>query len=245
MLFDRKGISVLSLFVVFALLLTACDSNPVDSEEELTPDDLNVELSFSADHIHTLSEVGVSVEVTDPQGAAVTDLDSVEVERRLDGEADWHGIELTQEGTEYNGTYTFMTSGDYEIRVSGQLPGDEERSVIYEQPDPLGVGRAHVEKSGYRIEFENFPGHVHEGEEATLKFWVSKDDNPVEDLSAEIHCTDPSGTKEAHEPHVHENGVYEAHHSLEAAGEAHFAIHFAANGEEIEADFHVPIAGGH
>lgn len=229
------------------MLLTACDSNPVDNEQEITPDDLQVELTFSTDHIHTLSEVGITAEVTGPQGTHFTDVEAVEVERRLEGETDWHGIELTQEGTHFEGAYTFMTSGDYELRVTGQMAGEEDRSVLYERPDHLGVGRAHVEKDGYRIEFENFPGHAHEGEEVTLKFWVldADSEDPVEGLSAEIHCTDPSDAKEAHEPHEHEAGVYEAHHSLEEAGEAHFAIHIPGNGGEIEADFHVPIAEGH
>lgn len=247
MLHNRPGISIFSLLMGVALLFVACESNPVDSGQDVTPDDLEAELSFSTDHIHTLSDVGISVEVKDQQGTAVTDIEAVEVERRLAGETDWQGIELSQEGTHFEGTYTFMTSGDHEVRVTGQLPGDAERSVIDERPAPLGVGRAHVEKSGYRIEFENFPGHAHEGEEVALKFWVldADSDDPVEGLSAEIHCTDPSGAKEAHDSHEHEAGVYEAHHTLEEAGEGHFAVHFPGSDGEIEADFHVPVASGH
>lgn len=223
------------------LLFAACDS----SSTGIAPENLDVELTFSTDHVHTLSEVNLRAEVAGPDGSAFTDFDVLQAELRREGEGQWRAIELTPDGDHFTGSHTFMSSGKYEVRVSGRIAGREEIRVLHERSSHLEVGRAHVEKSGYRIEFENFPGHAHEGEEVTVKFWVQKNENPVEGLSAEIHCTDPSGAKEAHGPHEHEAGVYEAHHTLEGAGEAHFAIHFPGNGGEIEADFHVPIAEGH
>lgn len=39
-------------------------------------------------------------------------------------------------------------------------------------PDHMEVGRAHQEVGGFRVEFETFPGRLHEGTEATVRFWV-------------------------------------------------------------------------
>lgn len=237
-----RAFSTLGIVVGLAVFLfAACDSSPTG----VATDDLDVNLTFSTDHIHTLSEVSIQAEVTGPDGSAFTNFDVLQVEIRGHEETDWRSIELTRSGDHFSADYTFMSSGDHDLRVRGQIAGRSTLRVLHERSGHLEVGRAHVEKNGYRVEFENFPGHAHEGEEVTVKFWVLSDGNPVEGLDAEIHCTDPAGAEENHGPHQHEGGVYEAHHTLEGAGEAHFAIHFPGNSGEIEADFHVPIAHGH
>lgn len=256
--FRRLGLSLFLPVLVgllFAITVSACDSNPVGTDTDnsrIAPEDLTVEFSLSSDHVHTLSEVDLTVEVTGPDGSAFTEFDSIAVERKMHEEETWRAIDLTRDGHHFTGAYTFMSSGEYEVRVVGRPAGRGEMAVLYEHSSHVEVARAHVEKDGYRIEYENFPGHVHEGQEAAVRFWVMEAEEnasgerpPVENLEVEIHCTDPSGAEENHQAEEHDPGVYEAHHTLEDAGEAHFAVHVPTDGGEIEADFHVPVAHGH
>ena len=77
-----------------------------------------------------------------------------------------------------------------------------------------------VETSGHR--------HMHEG------------------AAAEIHLTDSDGGEISHEAHEETLGVYEAHHTFSAAGEAHVEMHFQGDdGAEHVVEFTVPVDHGH
>lgn len=243
------------LFLLIAgTFLAACSENPVASDEDHVDsiEDLEVNLTLSTDHVHTLSEATFTAEVTDHHGEMMTDMEKMQVEYRAKGAEEWTEIELSPSDNHYEASYTFMSSGEYEIRVTGMMPGHDHLEEMRVLDDSLHVGRAHVEPEGYRIEYENFPGHLHDGDPATVKFWVmeaeedaSGDRPPVEGLEAEIHCTDPSGAEETHAADESDPGVYQADHSFDGGGEAHFAIHFSSDGEEIEAGFDVPVAHAH
>ncbi len=244
----------LFVLLVAGLLLAACSDNPVATEEHVDSiEDLDVELTLSEDHVHTLSEITFTGQVTDHHGQMMTEMEKMQVEYRAKGADEWRSVELSPSGDHYEAAYTFMSSGEYEVRVTGMMHGGDHMEEMYAMNEYLQVGRAHVESGDYRVEFENFPGHVHDGEQATVKFWVMEAEKDasgerpvVKNLNAEIHCEDPSGATESHEASEAEDGVYHAEHTFEGAGEAHMAIHFpGSSGEEVEADFHVPVAHGH
>lgn len=239
---------ILSLAAIF--LLVACSDNPVSEEEH--DDELSVVVTLSSEHVHTLSELTFTVAVTDHHNAPVTDFEVLQVERLSEGSDTWRAIELTRAGDVFEGTYTFNSSGDYELRVAGQRVGHTEVEVLHMMAEPLHVVRAHMEAGLYRVEYENFPGHIHEGDMATLKFWVMEAEQdaagnrpPVTGLTAEIECTDGAG-KESHPATEPEAGVYQAEHTFTLAGEAHFTIRFTgADGQPAEADFHLHVAHAH
>lgn len=241
----RRLLPFLMLAALF--IFAACAENPVAVEDEHDEEEvLTITLTLSDDDIHTLSDVTFSVTVLDQHGAAMMDFEALEVEQRLVGAEVWDAVEMHAEGSVFHGTNMFFTSGDYELRVSGMEPGHTDMEVLHEEHDPLHVGRAHAEIGDYRIEFETFPGHAHEGEATSVKFWVTKAEQSVGGLTAEIHCEDPDGVEEEHEAHEEVAGVYHAEHTFGEAGEAHMAIHFAGDdGAEVEADFHMPVAHGH
>lgn len=248
--------------LVAPAVLIACADNPTapadDGGDDHAHDELNVELSMSAEHVHTLSEVTYTVSVTNDHGDPVTDLAAVEVQRKAHGSDTWRGTELALAGTVYEGTYTFNSSGEYDLRVAAQRPDEADLSTVWEAPDHLQVGRAHTEVGDYRVEFESFPGHIHEGETATMKFWVfEKEKDPVTDerppvgglTAPEIHCQG-SGPEEMHPLTEVEPGVYTAEHAFGEAGEFHAGLHFPGDmpgmgGMGGEAEFHFHIAGGH
>lgn len=218
--------------LVAPLLVVACNDNPAGLEDE-HDDELTVALSLSSSHVHTLSEVQFTVSVMDHHGAAVTDFETIQVERRQEGSETWRAIELTQEGSAYKGMYTFMSSGDYDIRVAGMRHGHAAMETMHEMTEPLHVGRAHVEVGTFRVEFESFPGHVHEGNEATQRFWVFQAQAdasgvrpPVNGLAAEIECLDGTGVAELHAAAESSPGVYDALHLFSEAGTAQLEIRF-------------------
>lgn len=242
------------LFIPILILFTGCSDNPVEVHEDEGP--LTAELTISDDHVHTLSEITYTVQVTDHHGDIVTDLESVEVQRKGHDDTEWRGTELTLSGNVYTGIYTFNSSGEYDLRVAGIRNEGTEMEVMYEMPEHMQVGRAHQEVGNYRIEYENFPGHVHEGETATVKFWVYESEKDasgnrpaVTGLDLHIHCGNPDGTDEHHDSSMvteESEGVYAADHTFDGGGEAHMATHFTApENSEIEADFHLHIAHGH
>ena len=236
------------LMLAALFVFAACSENPVAVEEEHADGEeaLTVTLMLSDDHVHTLSDVTFTVTLRDHHGAVMMAFEALQVEQRLVGAEEWDAVEMHAEGNAFHGTNMFVTSGEYELRVSGMQHGHNDMEVLHEEHDPLHVGRAHAEIGDYRIEFESFPGHAHEGEATTVKFWVTKADQSVGGLTAEIHCEDPDGAEEEHEAHEDEAGVYHAEHTFGEAGEAHMAIHFAgADGAEVEADFHMPVDHGH
>ena len=234
------------------LALVGCESNPlvVDS----APEALSVDLTLSSAHVHTLTPVTLTVRVTDDHGTAVVDFEQLAVERREVGGETWRAIELERSGDSFVGDYTFMSSGDYELQVAGMRHGETEPAVLHQMHEPLGVGRAHVNQGGYRIEFESFPGHVHEGDEAVAKFWVklaeandAGERAPIPNLTPLITFVEVGSSRhEQHQAVEHEPGVYEASHMWMSHGEARSEISFTgANGEAVSVSFQYAISSVH
>lgn len=229
---------------------SACSANPVfpDHDEELV-----AEVVFSIEDLVTLSEFTLTVHVENHAGEHVTEMAEVRAEFRHHDAAEWSGVVLFLQGEEFVGVYTFFSSGDYDFRVIGVRSENSPEVVLYEAAEHLEVGRAHVEVGAYRVEMETFPGEIHEGIEAAVRFWIMEADGDhggqphmMPGLHAEIHCLDADGTPEEHIPHEEEPGVYEAHHHFVGAGEAHVEIHFEIPaGGEYEAGFHLPVEHQH
>lgn len=230
------------------LALAACESNP-----PLGPGPgLNVEVTTSTDHVHTLGEVTFTVAVTDQHGNPVTDFEAVQLERQLVGDDAWRAIELAPAGDVFQGTYTFSSSGEYHLRVMAREHGAAEMEMLHEMHEPVHVGRAHGDLGEWRAEFESFPGHIHEGEEAALRFWVTEEhadgeSHPVEGMSPRVHVrNEDTGAEVMVTAEEHEPGVYEIHHHFDAAGEVHAGLHAqTSTGDPGEAAFHFHIAHGH
>jgi hypothetical protein len=222
-------------------VLAGCSDNPtaVDDHEEI----LTAELTFSAEELSTLTTLEVEVSIHNDHGATVTDFVTVAVEFRMAGDTDWRATELSLHENHFSGEKMFYTSGDYEARVVAQRVGHAEAETLYQTTENLQVKRIHQEVGGYIVEFETTPGHIHEGDEAEVQFWIleaSPDGHghAMEGLTVEIHCTDANGAEEHHDGHAHAGGLYETR--------AVFAIHFADDhGEKHEAEFHVPISHAH
>ena len=238
------------LFLLPLFLVVACTSNPsAPSQDDGDHDhELSAELTLSSDHVHTLSELTFTVTVTDDHGEVVTDLDNVAVERLSEGSDTWRGTDLSLEGTSWTGTYSFSSSGSYELRVAVLEPGATEPEIIYSAPELLEVARAHVELDGMRVEFETFPGHVHEGETATITFWVMEPERnaegvrpPMSNLDVTILCTESDGAYEEHVAAETEPGVYTAEHSFVAAEDFVAGVRIGAT----EAEFEMHVAHGH
>lgn len=231
-------------------LASACTANPVFPDHDET---LGAEVTFSSEHLATLTEFSITVHVEDEHGEHVTAMAEVRAEFRYHDTETWRAETLTLDGEEFTGTHTFMTSGEYDFRVIGIQLGDVEELVLYEAVEHMEVERIHIEVGDLMVEFETFPGHVHEGGEAAARFWIMEADadadghhHMMEGLSAEIHVTDANGAAMEHEAHEEEPGTYEAHHTFLEAGEAHFEIHFTvAGGAEQHAEFRVPVAHEH
>ncbi len=241
-----------SLLALSVFLFTACSENPV-ADDHAGDDELNIELSLSTDHVTTLTEFELEVEITDHNGVPVTDMESVLVEYLFENDSEWSPVELEIHGDHYSGSYMFRSSGEYYLRVSGTPHGHSDLEILYTIGDPLNVDRIHQEMGGYKIEFETYPGHVSEGDEAEVKFFVSLEDhdghggNMMTGLHAEIHATDTNGTPVAYAADEHGGpGVYSSHHTFTEAGETQFEFHFEnPNGQEYIVEFHVPVSHGH
>lgn len=229
---------------------SACTANPLFPVHD---EELVAEVVFSVSDLATLSQFTVTVHVEDHAGEHVTAMAEVRGEFQLHGDTEWKVMVLSLQGEEFVGTHTFLSSGEYAFRVLGVESEGDAEVILYESPDHLEVERAHVEVGTYRVEMETFPGEIHEGAEAAVRFWIMEADghgsehvHMMAGLVAEIHCTDASGTLEQHVPHEEEPGVYEAHHTFLEAGEALVEIHFQIpGGGELEASFHLPVEHQH
>ncbi len=82
----------LSGILALGLIAGACSDNPVAVEEH--DETLTAELTLSADHVHTLSEISFTVVVRDHHGEAVTDLEAVTVDRLAEGGDTWRSTDL-------------------------------------------------------------------------------------------------------------------------------------------------------
>ena len=229
---------------------SACNANPVfpDHDEELV-----AEVVFSVEDLATLSEFTLTVHVEDHAGEHVTAMKEVRVEFQHHDDTEWSGVVLSLQGEEFVGTHMFMSSGEYDFRVIGVQLGQVEELVLYEAAEHMVVERIHQEVGDFIVEFETFPGLVHEGAEAAVRFWImeAEADNDghhrmMAGLHAEIHVTDANGVAMEHEAHEEVPGTYEAHHTFLEAGEAQFEIHFeGVGGTEQHAEFRVPVSHEH
>lgn len=232
--------------LVFCAL--ACADNPVAVEDD-HEETLTAELALSSEHVHTLSELVFSVVVRDGHGDVVTDLEAVTVDRLAVGSDTWRSTELALQGSAWIGPYTFMSTGEYQLRVSVTRHGHQEPEVVHAMSESLHVGRAHMEVAGYRVEFESFPGHLHEGDEAEMKFWVFEAEKnaagvrpPVAGLSVHIGCLEASGAFERHGAAEAEHGVYSAHHTFAEAGAFVATLHLPG---AHQAEFTTQVAHKH
>ena len=227
------------------LSLTACNENPVshdDGEEE----EVTVAFQMSEDDIHTLDQVTFTAAVSSDHGDPVTNFEEVGMQYRLEGSNEWSDLVMNLSGTDYSGTMMFLSSGQYEVRVMGRHQGHGDMETMHVMAEHLEVGRAHEDVGVFRIEYENFPGEIHEGDTAAIQFWIMEDSparTPITGIQAEIHYEDPSGAEESHDAVESEPGVYRANHTFQLDGEAHLAIHFPGiGGVELDAEFHIPIS---
>lgn len=217
-------------------------------------EELAFTLTVGTDDIHTLSEVALTLRVTNDHGDAMTEFDDMEVQYRMEGSTQWDaGVAMMLQGTEFMGTHTFVTSGEYEFRIMG-VPhhGDghgHAAEELHHMVEHFHVERASVEVGGYRVEYESFPGHVHEGLTPILKFWVMETNSdasgnrpPIVGLNANIRCTESDGTVH-NEPAVEAaSGAYEGPHTIQSAGDTRLALLFTgsdSNPAEAEFEIHV------
>lgn len=237
--------------VLSVALFGGCESNPTAAEHS---DELTVEFSFEPDHVHILqSEVTYSVRVLDHHGEAVTDFLLLEVQRLLEGDDTWRGTALELTGDTYQATATFSTSGDYQLRIAGQRPGDPELSVLHMVSEHLHAVRAHGEGGGHRVEFETFPGHIHEGDDATASFWIMEPERnaagerpPIGGLITEVHILEADGSSFDLTPVESEPGRYDVSHTFATPGDCDITIHYPGmDGLEAEVTFHQHVAHAH
>lgn len=251
-----RHVHAILVATVGALALAACQSNPPLGPDEEVGDDgheISVELTLSASHVHTLSPITFTVAVTDEHGTPVTDFEILKVERLAVGTDTWRGTELILNGTVYEAEYTFASSGEYMLRVVGKRSHDVEEVVLHEMHDPIAAARAHAEAGGLRVEFESFPGHLHEGDVATMKFWILEPERndagerpPIEGLEATIVCHEADGAVEQHLAMEESAGVYVAEHEFLAAGDFVAEIRYTGtDGHEAIAEFTTHVAHGH
>lgn len=247
----RLGRSTLGWAVLAGLAsLTGCNSNPTAPDHG----ELTVEFSFEPGHVHILqSDVTYSVRVLDHHGEAVTDFLALEVQRLQEGSDTWRGTALELNGDTYQATVRFSTSGEYELRIAGQRPGEADLVVLHHVPEPLHAVPAHGEAGGYRVEFETFPGHIHTGDDATATFWIMEterntagDRPPISGLSPEVHILESDGTTVDLTLVESEAGRYDASHTFHQAGATQFTIHFTgSDGLPAEVTFDHNVAHAH
>ncbi|HSH74089.1 MAG TPA: hypothetical protein VLA09_00180 [Longimicrobiales bacterium] len=222
----------LAPFLVLAV--TAC-SDSTTEPRGYTTDELTTELAISPDHVHAFeNEVTFTVSVVDPDGAAVTDFDVVQVERRLSGAANWSTMEATLQGDFYVVTHVFEASGEYDIRVTGLRPSDTQLVVLYEQATPLHAVRAHAEVGGYRVEGEPDPGHIHEGNTANVRFWILDDvtRDGITGLTPSISVVHSVAGTTQYAASEGAGGLYEATHTFTEIGATSLTIEFIGTDQQ-------------
>lgn len=238
----RTGLMALALVAT-----AACADNPV-----LAPDvheEFDVEVSFSEASLSTLTTIEVEVAVADHEGSPVTEFELVELEYRMEGAEAWTTQALGLHDGHFSASFTFHSSGEYEARVRAQAHGADHAETIHEVAGHLEVERIHRIVSEYRVEMETYPGEVHEGAEADVKFWVteSADGHHMGGMTAEIHLAHVSTANSmTHAADEHAEGIYETHHTFGEHGETEVTLDFLdGHGEHHEASFHVIVNEAH
>ncbi|MDT8368777.1 MAG: hypothetical protein RQ745_06190 [Longimicrobiales bacterium] len=243
-----RSVALLPLIAVLA----ACESNPVLVDDG----NLTAELTLSESHVHTLSSLDMEVVIRNSDGYAVDDFEAVTLDQKIAGDDTWRSIVLEASEHGFVGDYVFASTGDYDLRVMVTRHGTTEPTevpLMHSEMGHLSVARAHFEIDGHRIEFESFPGHMHEGQEVELKFWILEMEAneagvrpPVLGLDPTIVCHEGGSPVESHPAHGHDDGVYEATHHFAEPGAAAATIRFEdGHGSLIEASFDFDVAHGH
>lgn len=218
-----------SVAVLGLLLLPACSDDPTRPPDTFSTDELVTELAVTPDHVHVYeSLVTFSVSVVDPNGDPVTDFELLQVERRLTGNANWSLMEASLNGNLYVVTHTFEASGEYEIRVTGLRSSDSELVVLYEAAEPLHAVRPHAEAGGYRLELEPDPGHIHEGDTSTVRFWIQDEESRagIPGLAPMIWVEEADGSLMEYQAQEGADGLYFADHTFTSAGPTDLGIRF-------------------
>lgn len=206
-------------------------------------------------HAHTLDVITFTVAVTDDEGNAVTDFQQISLEYAPHDTENWRTITLTVAGGVYQGTQTFTTSGEYEVRVMGRRHTEDVLEEMHRMAEHLEVGRAHVGAGGYRVEYESFPGHIHEGDTSLVTFWVMEETaDPVTGVRAPIGGLAPTGEC-AHESGTNHplsswtesaTGTYEANHLFDEGGATELALFFTgSDGMPAEGRFQIHVSDVH
>jgi len=244
----------LTLATVSLFGITACDSSPTGPDGNgFDTVDLTAQLAVSPHHFHIWETTGTfTVTVVDPAGGAVTDFEVIRVEHRMVGTSVWRTFSLTQDGAFYVGTYVFESPGDYQLRVTGIRPMDQEMTILYEAPTPLEVVRAHANRGDFRIDFEAVPGHIHAGESATLNFWFAPagvDHHVSPALATGLAPTiliDTGGSEGVYTAEESESGRYTATHVFAATSDSlPVTVRFTSQGTEYEYTVNIKIHAAH
>jgi hypothetical protein len=212
---------------LLAVVAAACDDST--GPDAFTTDDLIAELAITPDHVHAFETlVTFTVAVEDPDGNPVTDFDVLQVERRLEGAASFSVMEADLTGSFYAVAYTFERSGNYDLRVMGQRPGDTDLVLLHEEINPLEVVRPHGHAGGYNVELEPNPGHIHEGDTSDVQFWIL---NPTTDagitgLTPTIFIEHPVAGLTEHVATEGAGGLYHAPHQFTEPGMTTVGIRF-------------------
>jgi hypothetical protein len=212
---------------VVALTVAACDDSTAPTG--YGTDELTTELAITPDHVHAFETlVTFTVSVTDPDGNPVTDFDVLQVERRLDGAASYSVMETELDGDFYVVERKFEASGDYDVRVQGLRASDAALVLLHEEETQLHAVRPHGEEGGYRLELEPDPGHIHEGDEATVQFWILDETtrDPITGMTPTIFIVEPVAGTSEYAAVEGAGGLYTAAHTFTDAGETDVGIRF-------------------
>lgn len=239
--------------VLAVLFLAGCSDNgtdPVDTHNG--GEELEFALSFDTPELETLDDVTLMLAIHDHHGEPMMDFDDVEMQYRMVGATQWQSVSMTMSGDHFEGNHTFVSSGEYEMRVMGMPHHDDghghDPEELHHMDEHYHVHRAHVNAGGYRVEYESFPGHIHAGESATLKFWVvdSGTEAPVGGLAPDIRCFETGGAEHVVGATESMTGVYEIAHVVETAGATAISLLFnGSDSNPAEARFDITVSAGH
>lgn len=259
-----KFFTITLALLAMVSLTTGCSDNPTGPPAE---EGLTFTLDTGVEEVETLTQVDFALTIRDGHGEMMTNYEELQLEQRLEGSTTWRAIPMTHDGSIFRGQHTFGTSGEYEVRVMGAeehsdhahgagkfSTAQSEMRELHHFQEHLHIHRTHHEMSDHRIEFESFPGHVHEGEQATFMFWVEDahsehshgEAEPTTGLDAEIHCTESDGTIHIMSASESAPGVYESDHTVEAPGMTKVALKFmSATSTPVVAEYQFEVAAGH
>jgi len=237
-----------NLLLAAAVWMAGCDNDPV-ALDGFSTEELTTELAITPDHVHVYETlVTFTVSVVDPDGGAVTDFDLLQVERRIAGTTTWSILEATRQGGFYAAEQRFEASGEYEIRVMGLRPSDDELVLLYEQPTLLNAVRPHADVDGYHLTLEPDPGHIHEGDTSDIRFWILDKDSeePVSGLTATVWVEESDGTVSEYDGDEGADGLYHASHSFSQAGATVLGVRFVgADQQEHEWSLEMEVHEAH